>query len=136
MNYKILFSVIVFPVFMLFATTSCEDDAGYNYFLIPVDTISVPDTVKANDSFEIAFWGLVGTNGCHQFSEFMAEQQDNEIVIEAWGKIKKDAQFCSSIMVYLRGGKMNFSISEPGQYSIKVRQSDDLYLEHSILVTE
>lgn len=31
---------------------------------------------------------------------------------------------------------MNYSISEPGQYLIKVRQSIDLYLELSILVTE
>jgi hypothetical protein len=138
MSFKSLFSVTIFLVFVLFTAISCqkENDEGYNYFLIQVDSISAPDTVEANDTFEIAFWGLVGTNGCYQFFEFSVDKQENEIVIEAWGKIKKDAQFCTDEMVYLRGREMNYSISEPGQYLIKVSKSGNSYLEHTILVTE
>lgn len=137
MKQKNSFLVLSFVILLLYSS-SCKDeyDSEYNYFLIPVDSIAAPDSVKTNDSFEIAFWGLVGVNGCYQFFEFSADKQENMIVIEAWGKIKKGAQVCPDEMVYLRGKEMDFSISEPGQYLIKVRQSEDLNLEHSIFVTE
>jgi len=138
MMYKNLFPVIVSVVFLFLIILSCkkEIDTEYNYFLIPIDSVAVPDTVKTSKPFEITFFGLVGTNGCYSFSEFVVQKLDNEITIEAWGKNKKEAQICPQVMVYLRGKKMNYSLSEPGEYLIKVKQNENSYLQFSLVVKE
>lgn len=136
--YKNLFPVIVSVVFLLLINVSCqkEIDTEYNYFVIPIDSVIVPDTVKINKSFEIAFFGLVGTNGCYRFSEFILQKQNNEITIEVWGKIRKGAQICPDEMVYLRGKKMNYSLPEPGEYQLKVKQDKNSYLHFPLVVEE
>jgi len=39
-------------------------------------------------------------------------------------------------MVYLRGKKMNYSLSEPGEYLIKVKQNENSYLQFPLVVKE
>jgi|GEM_PF-5542822 len=58
------------------------------------------------------------------------------ITREAWGKNKKEAQICPQVMVYLRGKKMNYSLSEPGEYLIKVKQNENSYLQFPLVVKE
>lgn len=123
-------------MFLIIVSCKKEIDTEYNYFLIPMDSVAVPDTVKTNKPFDIAFFGLVGTNGCYSFSEFVVQKQDNEIKIEAWGKIKKGAQICPDVMVYLRGKKMNYSLSEPGEYRLKVKQDEDSDIQFPLVVEE
>lgn len=135
---KNLFPIIASVVFLFSIIVSCqkEIDTEYNYFLIPIDSVAVPDTVKTNKPFDITFFGLVGTNGCYGFSKFVVQKLDNEIKIEAWGKIKKGAQICPDVIVYLRGKKMNYSLSEPGEYRLKVKQDEGSYLQFPLVVEE
>lgn len=121
---------------LLCILSSCEDEHELNYesFLIMVDSIQMSDKITINDSFSIKFYGTIGTNGCYQFLQFKTEEQEKNIIIEAWGKIDKNSNICPTVMVYLDNEKLNYLIKEKGIYTIKVKQPDDTYLEKQILV--
>ena len=92
------------------------------------------DHIINNEPFNITFSGTIGINGCCQFSQFKTEEQGNNIIIEAWGKLNKNSNICSDVMVYLDNDKLNYLIKENGIYTIKVKLPDDNYLEKQITV--
>ena len=124
-------SIFLFGIF-----SSCEkvQEPDYEFFLIKVDSVQVPENIIANEAFEIVFYGTVGTNGCFRFSEFRTEKQNNDIMLEAWGKYDKNSEICTTVMVYLDGEKLNYLIKEKGNYTFKIKQTDDNYFEKQISV--
>jgi len=73
-------------------------------------------------------------NGCYQFSEFKTTETENELLIEAWGKINKSSSICSDQMVYLDNEPITYQIKESGIFSIKVKQPTGNYIEKQIFV--
>lgn len=123
-------------VILLSILFSCEDKQEPNYesFLIKVDSIQHSENITINETFNIKLYGTIGTNGCNQFSHFKTMAQDNDIIIEAWGKINKNSNICPTVMVYLDNEELNYKIEEKGIYTIKVKQPDNKYLEKQILI--
>lgn len=128
--------LIILPLLFVHIFTACEDEYEHNYvpFLIKVDSIQLPENVNVNESFDIAFFGNIGTNGCYQFSEFKSSEAENEITIEAWGKFNKSSDFCTMAIVMLAGEKLNYTIAEKGTYTFKIKQTDGSFLETEITV--
>jgi len=128
--------IIFYSIFLFGIFSSCEKEQvpNYEFFLIKVDSIQVPENIIANEPFDIIFYGTVGTNGCKQFSDFRTEKQNNDIMIEAWGKFDKNSNICPAVMVYLDGEKLNYLIKEKGNYTFKIKQTDDNYFEKQISV--
>lgn len=120
---------------LLLLFSSCEKDTKMDYksFLIPVDSVEVSDRVSINIPFNISFYGTVGTNGCYEFSHFLTEKVNNEILIQVVGQ-HLSSGICPTVMVYLKGEKLNYSIEEPGKYFLKIKQSDYSFLEKEIIV--
>lgn len=80
-------------VLLLFATgcfaLSCQNKpAATEEYLIKTDSIVVPDTVRLNQSFQLAFFGTIGENGCYRFSRFHTEKNQNKIQIQVIGEVK------------------------------------------------
>ena len=74
---------IFFPILLIYILSACEKDnkPDYESFLIKVDSVHIPENIVTNESFDIEFFGTVGTNGCFKFSKFKIERLDNERVI-------------------------------------------------------
>lgn len=114
--------------------SSCEKEEDYNYFLIQTDSISIPETILADQPFEVEFFGYIGPNGCYSFSEFISAKQENTFRIEAWGKQNLKSNICSDVMVYLNGEKLKFQIEEAGIYNLKIKQPDGTFLEQQFWI--
>ena len=120
-HYKFKTQTILFitPLILGFMY-SCEDPNApdYEYFLIKVDSVLIPEIILANVTFEIQFSGLIGHNGCYRFSEFKTEKQGENIIIEAWGKHNINSRICSDEMVSLDKEKLTYNISNKGNYTL------------------
>ena len=134
-TFKIV-TIIIFSILLLDILSSCEKENKIDFetFVIKVDSIQLPDHILANEPFDIDFFGTVGTNGCFQFSQFKTERQNNDIMVEVWGEFDKNSKVCPTVMIYLAGEKLNYTIEKPGNYTLKIRQTEDSYLEQQISV--
>ncbi len=129
-------STIICSILLIMYFFSCkkENEPNYEYFLIKVDSVNVPESITANTPFEIDFFGTIGTNGCFQFSQFETNIFEKEIQIKVWGKYDKNAKSCPTVMVYLEGQTLRQSIIENGNYTLKVIQPDNTYLEEHFVI--
>jgi len=126
--------ICIFSFIILGFMFSCEDPNApdYEYFLIKVDSVKIPEIILVNETFEIQLFGLI--DGCSWFSEFKTEKQGENIIIEAWGKRNKNAKICPGVEVYLQKEKLLYRISEKGKYTLKIKQPDGTFLLKEILV--
>jgi hypothetical protein len=116
----------------LFAT--CETKPENGYYLIEVDSISVPNDLFAGVPFEISFYGIISYNGCSRFSHFNQAQVGDEIIQEAWKEVDLQAIVCPTVMVYLNGQKLDYTVNLPGDYLIKIRQPNYTFMEKQIVI--
>lgn len=126
----LIIATMLFSVFF----TSCNDDEGYKYFLVPVESISIPEEVNANEPFEVRLSGTIGLDGCSSFDRFITEKQDTTLLVEAWGKLKTHSYICPDMEVELVREKLKFSVENPGIYILKVRQPDGTFLDKELIV--
>ena len=131
-------TIIICSMLFLHILSSCEkeNEPDYESFLITGDSVHVPENIFAHEPFDILFVGTVGTNGCKQFYQFKTESQNNNITIEVCGKFDKNAKACPAVMVYLDGKNFNYTIGKPGNYTLKIKQTEDSYFEQQISVEQ
>lgn len=103
-------------------------------FIIKVDSIHVPHVITSKNPFDIELFGIIGTDGCHSFSQYIYSLGSNCLRIEALGNYDYRAGLCPAIMVYLDGHKLNVTIPLPGIYTIKIREPDYTFLTRQITV--
>ena len=88
LNLK-LFVLVLFLLATGCLALSCrKKPAAGEEYLIKTDSIVVPDTVRLNQSFQLAFYGTIGENGCYRFSRFHIEKNQNKIQIQVIGEVK------------------------------------------------
>lgn len=132
--YKSLF-LFIMSMTVCFITSSCLNDTyTHNEFIIKVDSIHFPDTVKSNTPFDIEFFGTIGWDGCYSFSRFYQIINNNDIIVEAWGNYDNKDRKCPAVMVYFDGQKLNATIPVGGIHYIKVTQPDNSSLVRQITV--
>lgn len=130
-------SVRFLPVITLFIfLISCRNDLNNNSndFLVLVDSINAPDTVRYSAPFDINFYGTVGFNTCERFISFKVTIQDNDINIEAWGTSEFKPGQCPDSLVLLNGQNLNLAIPSPGTYTIVVQEPVDFVLVKQLIV--
>lgn len=114
--------------------SSCQKDEDYEYFLIQIDSVYIPEIILVNQPFEMEFYGYIGHNGCYSFSEFVLEQQKKALRVEARGKLNVKSTICPDVMVGLKGEKLSLLLKETGHYNLKIKQPDGTFLERQFLV--
>jgi len=107
---------------LLALTIGCKNNArNTEEFLIRVDSIVHPDTVAAGKSFDIAFHGVIGPNGCYRFLRFEKERHAGELKIWAVGERKTGQNLiCPEYLPMLEGIKLNVVAPDTGVLNIKV----------------
>jgi len=127
---------IVVPVFMFVASllfiTNCKKNTETR-FLIKVDSVQMPDTIRFGDTLTIALFGTIGSNGCYSFDKIEPVFEDTTITVKVWG-INSGADVCPEVMVYLDGMKLSFTNFQQGRYQVVFIQPDDGKLERSVVV--
>jgi hypothetical protein len=129
-----LLTILFFSALAANLTVSCEKEKGVQYFLINVDSLQFTNAAVANEPFDINFFGTIGGNGCVSFSSFNVSRDNSDIIIEAWGKAETNVTACPTVMVYLTGHKVAYTVQYPGNYNIKVKQPDNSFLVRQIIV--
>ena len=115
---------------------SCHDDAEHEYFLIAVDSISVPEIIQANQPFDVNFFGYVGSSGCYSFDRFIMDERNDTITVEVWGKYKRGTDSCPTAEVELGGKKLNCLVSRPGYHLFIIKNPDGSTVNHMINVQQ
>ena len=117
-------------------TNSCDknSDSSSFMYLIKVDSIKIPDHIKANTPFEIIPYGIVGINLCYSFSHFKAEKLNNLIVVESWGKYYSTSGVCADALADFEGNKLSITLAEAGNYYIRMKRQDGTFLERQLTV--
>lgn len=102
-------------------------------FILKVDSIQVINGITANTHFDINFFGPSIANGCMEFSHFEVKKLNNVIIIEPWGW-ELNSGICPAVMFTITGEILTESINDPGEYLIKITQTDNSYIEHLIII--
>jgi len=137
MKWKILaFTAAIMGILSVMA---CESEKGpeYGFYRIPVDSIQVAEDIQAGEPFEIRFYGVVGTDGCHRFSRFDTEMNAAMLWVEVWGRRATGENIaCPDVMVFLDGQPLELTVDQPGEYVLEIRQPEGDPLERVIRVKE
>lgn len=132
---KITLPVIIFALLYLTGIlTSCKETENYDYFLVKVDSVLIPEVIYANEPFEVMLSGVIGFNGCSGFERFITERQDSILIVEAWGKLRMNSNICPDVIVDLDRKRFKYTFDEEGTYALKFKQPDGTYLERQIVV--
>ncbi len=136
-TFKILLLTLVSGILSV-SLSSCDDqrDFDYKYYLIRVDSVHMPQQITVKDTLSIEFFGTVGTDGCHSFSDFVTEKTDQTIFVEAWGKVVKGSLMCPTVMVFLDGETLEYTFEKPGDYTIKIVQPEGDFLVKQVTLED
>lgn len=135
---RIKYIIACFGILCMISLYGCDKelilDDSFDYYMVEVANIAFQETIFAGQEFNVIFFGTIGNNGCHSFSHFTLKQNDQDIEIEVWGKILKDADICTQNIVSLDNTIKKLTIENVGEYLLKIKQANGSYLEHQIIV--
>jgi hypothetical protein len=103
-------------------------------YLISIDSLYAPDTVKIKTLFDVEVFGLVGPSKCYAFERlYSSGNNNNEIFIEAWGNYTYVGDPCVDEKVLLQES-IEISVSVPGIYTLKGLKYNSNYSEKTLVV--
>jgi hypothetical protein len=104
---------------------------GPNQFIIKVDSISAPDTLRTTDTLRVRSWGFIGPSGCYRLDNVYKERRSNEILIQFNGLHVEET--CTQALVFLDyTDKTAPPLANP--FTIKVKQPDGSIMSRSVNV--
>ncbi len=102
---------------------SCKQDnlnlPKYKEFVMQIDSIQMPATLKLGQSLKIKFYGTIGPDGCYVFSRFAPKAQGKNITITVYGK-HEEKSVCPQVISRLEGGLLEVNLLDTGRYVVHV----------------
>lgn len=95
MTRSILYALLI--VLCLSTYISCTDNE-YDILLGRIESISVPDTVRVNHTFEISTSFSGGTNGCAIPSHVEINHSEENAIIAAYYKVPREEVACTMVI--------------------------------------
>ena len=102
-------------------------------FIIQVDSIVVADTITVGEELVIAFYGLIGNNGCYSFSHVEDNSEGNVLAFTLYGK-NSGADECPQVIVKLDGATITVTNLLQGAYTIEITQPNQTKLIEEFFV--
>ena len=122
-NRKLLGWGIAGVLTAVFFFGSCKQDnlnpPKYTEFVMQIDSIQMPATLKLGQSLKIKFYGTIGNNGCYSFSRFAPKAEGNTITVTAYGKLE-EKDVCAEVISRLEGGLLEVNLLDTGRYVVHV----------------
>ena len=131
---KIVTGIILFAALIVLTKSCTLKTETIEPYLIKIDSLFAPDTVNTKYVFTVELFGTVGPNKCYAFEKsYQTTNDQNEILIEAWGKYSYYGNPCIEGEV-LMDEKFEMSVSKPGVYTLKGIQPNNYYFEKKLVV--
>ena len=123
---KLKTGVQLLIVVCFIAVYSCKKLNNDWYFIVEIESTSLPNTAYVGDSVSIFLKGYLGPTSCHIFGgAYLYFQDDTTVVIEAWGT-QDDLQFvCYEEESYF-DHEVKVLFEEPAEYTVVTMKSDNL----------
>jgi hypothetical protein len=131
---KLITGIIVLTSFIALISSCAMKTETIEPYLIKIDSLYAPDTVNVKYVFTIELFGYVGPNKCYAYDKaYQTTTDQNEIVIEAWGKYSYYGDPCIEEEV-LMNAKFEMSVAKAGNFIIKGVQPNGYFYERKLVV--
>ncbi|MBP6875189.1 MAG: hypothetical protein KBD56_03905 [Candidatus Eisenbacteria bacterium] len=106
-------------------------------FIIPVDSIGVPEQVAISDTLCVVFYGYIGGSSAFRFAGFDARRDSCDLWITAWGAERwNDHDWVGApVVIRLDGEQYCLHGLNEGWFRITVHQPGGSTLEDSLWVS-
>jgi len=125
MNKLVTITIVLILSSVVYLTSGCKKDNEPDSveYVIKVDSIVHPDTIKVGEKLEVYFYGVVGPNDCYEFLRFVPGFGPNAINFTLYGlqTLRSD---CEGDPIYMNGGGVALQDMTVGDWSIQVNQPD------------
>ncbi len=75
-------------------------------FVIGVNRFECASEAVVGDTLHLRFWGLVGSDGCHEFSHFSTKRDSHQVDITVLG-VARPLGICPEVIVMLGGRELD-----------------------------
>ena len=122
-NKKLLVWGIAGMLTVIFFFGNCKQDnlnpPKYTEFVMQIDSIQMPATLKLGQSLRIKFYGTIGPDGCYVFSRFAPQAQGKNITVTVYGK-HEEKSLCPQVVSRLEGGLLQVNLLDTGRFVVHV----------------
>jgi hypothetical protein len=112
---------------------SCFKSDRVEYYIVKIDSISVPDTIIRKDILTMKIWAIIGSNTSYRFSHYEAKKTIHQLDLTVWGKHFLDVA-AFEVIVDWRGKEYNIYPVFGPLFTIKIHQPDGSVLQDTIYV--
>ncbi len=116
---------------LLFTSCTKTHVPEVSYFMVRVDSISIPDSSSQADTLKIKLYGTIGNNGNYAFDHFEANRDSHKLNLAVWGKYT-DNDYATQAIVCLGGKEYPVFPLYPASFNINIRQPDSTFLRDSL----
>ncbi len=136
-KYSTIWFAVLSVITILVSCTKTTEitEPEVSYFVVKVDSISVPDTIAHSDTLRIKFYGTIGCNSNYSFDHFEAQKTLSSVNLTVWGKyVANEGAF--DVLATLQDNDVEYKVSSlnPGVYEIFIHQPDSSMLSDSVTV--
>ncbi len=104
-------------------------------FQIGIDRLDCADEAAVGDTLSLRFWGLVGSDGCHEFAHFITERDSHRLDVTVMGVVQPLGG-CPEVMVMLGGEELQVYPLYKGDLTVVVHQPGGSVLVDTVRVSE
>ena len=105
----------------------------YDYFVVRVNSLAVPDSLPHTDTLRIRLFGTIGSSSLYTLDRIDSELRGHEIDLTVWGKFDREASYSWPMLNTLYESYDVYPMA-PGEFRIRVRQPDSTVLSDSTVV--
>ncbi len=131
---SLLVSALGFVLFLGSCDTTSYDIPKYTEFVMQIDSIQMPSTIKLGQRLDIKFYGTIGPDGCYRFSRFAAKADNKTISVTVYGR-HEEKDLCNEAVSYLNGGLLQINMLDTGRYVVHVSQPKPPDIFDTVYVT-
>jgi len=128
-----LIGITLLLFLILCQLVSCFKSERVEYYIVKIDSISVPDTITRKDTLTMKLWANIGSNTSYRFSHFEANKTIHQLDLTIWGKHLLDIASLQ-IVVDWRGKEYYIYPVFGPLFTIKIHQPDGSILQDTIYV--
>lgn len=125
------------PLLLLLFVVACEDPMALERtFVVHVDTVEAPASVRFEAPLSLRFQGVIGPDLCHHFERFDAVQTESRLDLTVIGRYDNPGGVCPTALAELRGREYVKPPPHADPVRVVVHQPDGSTLELQVQVTD
>jgi len=104
----------------------------YDYFIVKVDSLAVPDSFPHTESLRVQLFGTIGRNGAYTLDRVDAVRSERELNLTVWGEFDRRAKEVTQGFTRLDRSYSIYPVTQ-GPFRIRVHQPDGSTLTASTM---